>query len=173
MSLILAIPYLQIRNAPTLDESKKATVISWFEKLYLCSRTRAEGMLLHAQENGLGPHNQTYPALLSVVTTSIVLDKTDGFEWSIEKYKESISTVSVDGTSPNEIAHKMDWALHYHTVIVNFSVHLSLLGEMNGFTGLFKDPALLRLTKQVLDSYDDPTYLKNSYYIKEIIQLIY
>ena len=27
---ILAIPYLQIRNAPTLDESKKTTVLSWF-----------------------------------------------------------------------------------------------------------------------------------------------
>ena len=158
---ILAIPYLQIRNAPTLDESKKTTVISWFEKLYLCSRTRAEGMLLHAQENGLGPHNQTYPALLSVVTTSLVLDKADEFEWSIEKYKESIATISENGTSPNEIAYKMDWTLHYHTLIVNFSVHLSLLGEMNGFTGLFKDPALLRLIKQVLDSYDDPIYLKN------------
>ena len=105
---ILAIPYLQIRNAPTLDESKKTTVLSWFEKLYLCSRTRAEEMLLHAQENGLGPHNQTYPALLSVATTSLVLDKTDGFEWSIEKYKESIASISENGTSTNEIAHKMD-----------------------------------------------------------------
>ena len=157
---ILAIPYLQIRNASMLDKSKKTTVLSWFEKLYLCSRTRAEGMLLHAQKNGLGPHNQTYPALLSVATTSIVLDKTDGFEWSIEKYKESISTVSGDGTSPNEIAHKMDWALHYHTVIVNFSVHLSLLGEMNGFRGLFKDAALIRLTNLVLDSYFGSTYLE-------------
>ena len=98
---ILAIPYLQIRNASILDESKKATVLSWFEKLYLCSRTRAEGMLLHAQENGLGPHNQTYPALLTVATTSLVLDKTDGFEWAIEKYRESIAIVSEDGTSPN------------------------------------------------------------------------
>ena len=158
---VLAIPYLQIRNDPTLDKSKKATVLSWFEKLYLCSKTRAEGMLLNAKENGLGPHNQTYPALLSVTTTSLVLDKVDEFEWSIKKYKESIATISENGTSPNEIAHKMDWTLHYHTLIINFSVHLSLLGEMNGFTGLFKDPALLRLTKQVLDSYDDPGYLKN------------
>lgn len=157
---ILAIPYLQIRNASVLDESKKTTVLSWFEKLYLCSRTRAEGMLLHAQENGLGPHNQTYPALLSVATTSLVLDKTDGFEWSIEKYKGSIATVSEDGTSPNEIAYKMEWTLHYHTLIVNFSVHLSLLGEMNGFRGLFKDAALIRLTNLVLDSYFGSTYLE-------------
>jgi hypothetical protein len=118
-------------------------------------------MLLNAQANGLGPHNQTYPALLSVATTSLVLDNVDEFEWTMGKYKESISTISKDGTSPNEIAHKMDWALHYHTLIVNFSVHISLLGEMNGFTGLFNDPALLRLTKQVLDSYDNPTYLEN------------
>jgi hypothetical protein len=157
---ILAIPYLQIRNASILDKSKKTAVLSWFEKLYLCSRTRAEEMLLHAQENGLGPHNQTYPALLSVATTSVVLDKTDGFEWSIEKYKESIATISDDGTSPNEIAHKMEWTLHYHTVIVNFSVHLSLLGEMNGFSGLFKDAALVRLTNLVLDSYFGATYLE-------------
>ena len=157
---VLAIPYLQIRNAHTLDESKKTAVLSWFEKLYLCSRTRAEGMLLHAQENGLGPHNQTYPALLAVATTSIVLDKTDEFEWAIEKYKQSIATISEDGTSPNEIAHKMGWTLHYHTLIENFSVHLLLLGEMNGFEELFKDPALLRITKQVLDSYEDPIYLK-------------
>ena len=158
---ILAIPYLQIRSDLTLDKSKTDTVLSWFEKLYLCSKTRAEGMLSNAQENGLGPHNQTYPALLSVATTSLVLDNVDEFEWTMERYKESISTISKDGTSPNEIAHKMDWALHYHTLIVNFSVHLSLLGEMNGFTGLFNDPALLRLTKQVLDSYDNPTYLEN------------
>ena len=157
---ILAIPYLQIRNAPTLDESKKTTVLSWFEKLYVCSRTRAEEMLLHAQENSLGPHNQTYPALLAVATTSLVLDKSDEFKWAIEQYKKSIATISEDGTSANETAHKKGWTLHYHTLIVNFSVHLSLLGEINGFTGLFNDASLLRLTKQVLNSYDDPTYLK-------------
>jgi len=32
---------------------------------------------------------------------------------------------------------------------------------MNGFTGLFEDPVLLRLAQQVLDSYDSPTYLEN------------
>ena len=156
---ILAIPYLQIRNAPALDQLKKTTVLSWFEKLYLCSRTRAEEMLLHAQENGLGPHNQTYPALLSVATTSLVLDKPDEFEWSIEKYQQSIATISEGGTSRNEIAHKMGWTLHYHTLIANFSVHLALLGEINGVAGLLHDPALTRVTDLVLDSFDGSTYL--------------
>ncbi len=158
---VLAIPYLQIRNDSFLDKEKKTAVLSWFEKLYVCSKTRAEGMLSNAQTNGLGPHNQTYPALLAVATTSLILDKSDEFKWAIEQYKKSIATISEDGTSANEIAHKKGWTLHYHTVIVNFSVHLSLLGEMNDFTGLFNDPSLLQITKQVLDSYDDPTYLKN------------
>lgn len=157
---VLAIPFLQIRNAPILDKAKKTNVLSWFEKLYLCNRTRAEGMLLDAQENGLGPHNQLYPALLAVATTSLVLDKTDGFNWSIEKYKQSIGTIAEDGTALNEVANKMEWTLHYHTVIENFCVHLSLLGHLNGFTGLFEEPSFLRLTQLVLDSYDDPTYIE-------------
>ena len=157
---ILTIPYLQIRSASTLDETKKSLVLSWFESLYLCSRTRAEGMLLDAEENGFGPHNQVYPALLAVATIAIALDQPGEFNWAIEKYQHSIGTISADGTSANELAHKMGWALHYHTLIVNFSVHLSLLGEINGVTGLMDDPALVRLTKRVLDSYDDPAYLE-------------
>ena len=157
---VLAIPYLQIRNNSSLDKLKKTAVISWFEKLYVCSKTRAEGMLANAQKNGLGPHNQTYPALLAVATTSLILDKSDEFKWAIEQYKKSIATISEDGTSVNETAHKKGWTIHYHTVIVNFSVHLALLGEINRFTGLFNDPSLLLLTKQVLDSYDDSSYLK-------------
>ena len=157
---VLAIPYLQIRNNSSLDKLKKTAVISWFEKLYVCSKTRAEGMLANSQKNGLGPHNQTYPALLAVATTSLILDKSDEFKWAIEQYKKSIATISEDGTSANETAHKKGWTIHYHTVIVNFSVHLALLGEINGFTGLFNDPSLLLLTKQVLDSYDDSSYLK-------------
>ena len=157
---ILVIPYLQIRNASTLDETKKSVVLSWFESLYLCSRTRAEGMLLNAQKKGYGPHNQLYPALLAVATIAIALDQPDGFNWAIEKYQQSIDTISADGTSANEVVHKMGWTLHYHTLIVNFSVHLSLLGDINGVTGLMDDPALVRLTQRVLNSYDDPAYLE-------------
>ena len=157
---VLTIPYLQIRNASTLDETKRSAILSWFESVYLCSQTRAEGMLLDAQTNGLGPHNQTYPALLAVATTAIVLEKTDGFNWAIEKYRESIATISADGTAANEITHKKGWTIHYHTLIENFSVHIALLGEINGFMGLFDDPALVRLTNLVLDSYDDPTYVE-------------
>ncbi|MDP7627320.1 MAG: alginate lyase family protein [SAR202 cluster bacterium] len=157
---ILTIPYLQIRSASALDESKKSAVLSWFELLFLCSRTRAEGMLVDAQESGFGPHNQVYPALLAVVTLAIALDRPGAFNWAIEKYQQSISTISADGTSSNEVAHKKGWALHYHTLIVNFSVHLSLLGEINDVTVLLDDPALTRLTERVLDSYDDPAYLE-------------
>jgi hypothetical protein len=156
----LIIPYLQIRNALALDETKRSALLSWFERLYMCNRTRAEGMLLDAQENGFGPHNQIYPALLAVATTAIASDKTDGFNWAIENYRQSIATISADGTAANEVAHKMERTLHYHTLIENFSVHLSLLGEINGLTGLFDDPALIRLTNLVLDSYDGSTYLE-------------
>ena len=97
---------------------------------------------------------------MAVATTSLVLDKTDGFNWSIEKYKQSIGTIAEDGTALNEVANKMEWTLHYHTVIENFCVHLSLLGHLNGFTGLFEEPSFLRLTQLVLDSYDDPTYIE-------------
>ena len=80
----LAIPYLQIRNASVLDETKRSVVLSWFERLHMCNKTRAKGMLLDAQENGLGPHNQTYSALLAVAATSIALGKGGEFNWAIE-----------------------------------------------------------------------------------------
>jgi hypothetical protein len=156
----LIIPYLQIRNASVLDETKRSVILSWFEQLHMCNKTRAKGMLLDAQENGFGPHNQTYSALLAVAMTSIALGKTHEFNWAIESYRESIATISPDGTAPNEVAHKMEWTQHYHTLIENFSIHLVLLGEINGVKGLFEDPGLIRLTNLVLDSYFGSTYLE-------------
>ena len=53
--------------------------------------------------------------------------------WAIEKYRESIATISADGTAANEIAHKKGWTIHYHTLIENFS------GDTSEFQRIMRD----------------------------------
>lgn len=104
-------------------------------------------------------NNHDYWAAWGVITTAVVLNRQDMFDWSGSIYLNAISKINADGSLPNELKRRSR-ALNYHNFALQPLVLLAVFGEANGHHWLSADNAALqRLANLVLHNLDDSSSL--------------
>jgi len=104
-------------------------------------------------------NNHDYWAAWGVITTAVVLNRQDMFDWSGAIYSDAMSNINADGTLPNELKRRSR-ALSYHNFALQPLVLLAAFGEANGQHWLSSENAALkRLATLVIQNLDDSTPL--------------
>ena len=145
----LANAYLKIRKSPDIAENDRVIILSWFRKL-----------VGEIQKDYLGPkslkNNHATWAGVSVMMSAIVLDDRKLFEWSLQKYHETVDQIQTDGTLPLEIARKGE-ALHYHHWTLTALSILANYARANGIDLLsYRDHKIDYLEKILIPTLSDP-----------------
>lgn len=100
-------------------------------------------------------NNHDYWAAWSVMTTAVVLDRPDMFDWAGSVYQTALRQIKADGMLPNELQRRSR-ALSYHNFALQPLVLLAAFGEANGKPWLTAEHAALhRLAAVVIRNLDD------------------
>ncbi len=104
-------------------------------------------------------NNHDYWAAWGVITTAVVLNRQDMFDWSGAIFLNAMSKINADGSLPNELKRRSR-ALSYHNFALQPLVLLAAFGEANGQHWLSSDNAALqRLATLVINNLDDSSSL--------------
>ncbi|MDD2341748.1 MAG: polysaccharide lyase [Tolumonas sp.] len=113
-------------------------------------------------------NNHDYWAAWGVMTTAVVLNRADLFNWSGEIYLNAMAQVNADGELPNELKRRSR-ALSYHNFALQPLVLLAAFGEANGQPWLSADNAALqRLAALVIHNLDDSSVLAQAAEAKQV-----
>ena len=157
----LAFSYMKIQ--PSIEERSPADAAAielWFEVMQQCSRNRAELMIAGTMNDPEGPHNMRYPALSAIMTSSIILDDVATFDWAVSRLRDTLARLRDDGSALSEILHKGASAYHYHMTIVNWVVHMAVMGELNDRSVMGED-GFRHLVELMTRAHDNPQYFED------------
>jgi poly(beta-D-mannuronate) lyase len=152
-----ALAYLQIRNAPDLQEDKKKQVEAWLRAL-----GKQVVTFMDNNHEVSGRNNHRYWAGLAGTAAGIATDDKHLAEWGIESARIGLSQITPEGTLPLEI-NRGKRARDYHiyaaepliaTAELARSRGVELYAENNG--------ALKRLVDRVVASLDDPSFFEKA-----------
>lgn len=134
--------------APYRQQSQ--LIESWFTKL--AEQTVKDWSNLPLKQI----NNHSYWAAWSVMATSVVTNRRDLFDWSVQQFQVAAGQVDTDGYLPNELKRKQR-ALAYHNYALPPLVMVAAFAQANGVDlREDHDEALRRLAERVLEGRDDP-----------------
>lgn len=149
----LSSSYLRLKyseSQPLASRQQQATLIEgWFAKL-------ADQVV---QDWGDLPlkkvNNHSYWAAWSVMATSVVLDRRDLFDWSVQQFRTAAAQVDTDGYLPNELKRRQR-ALAYHNYALPPLVMIAAFAQANGVDLRGENhEALKRLAERVIEGVED------------------
>jgi poly(beta-D-mannuronate) lyase len=148
----LALAYLQIRDAPGLDPTARATVEAWLVKI----AEAVQPSYGHAGRTS-SANNHAYWAGLAVGATGAAAQNRRLFEWGLAEARIGIAQIRADGFLPLEL-DRQALALHYHLFALAPLVMLAELASANG-VDLYAEGngAIRRLADRVINGWRDPT----------------
>lgn len=158
----LGIPYLIIRDEPTLSPRKKALVRDWFVKLLAAlrdpptPRDLSDSLRIRDSRNNI----QNWAGAATMVA-AVVLNDRPAFDAAVESYKRGIDEVAPDGSLPMELA-RLSRAQHYHIFALQPLVLMAEIGMRNGVDLYsYREGAIHRLADLVIRTLDDPKWFEN------------
>ena len=152
-----ALAYLQIRNAPDLQEDRKKRVEAWLKAL-------GQQVVNFMDQNHevSGRNNHRYWAGLAASAAGIAADDKRLADWGIESARIGVSQITPEGTLPLEIGRGKR-ARDYHIYAAEPLVATAELARSRG-VDLYAENngALRRLIDRVVASLDDPTFFEKA-----------
>ena len=113
-------------------------------------------------------NNHDYWAAWGVMTTAVVLDRQDLFDWAGSVYQTAMAQINADGVLPNELKRRSR-ALSYHNFALQPLVLLAAFGEANDQHWLRSEHAALqRLATLVISNLDDSSVLAQAAEAKQV-----
>jgi poly(beta-D-mannuronate) lyase len=101
-------------------------------------------------------NNHQYWAAWSLMATSVVLNRRDLYDWSIEQYRIAAHQVTEDGYLPNEL-HRRSRALTYHSYALGPLLMISAFALANGQDLRHENSdAIRRVAENTLASRENP-----------------
>ncbi len=160
----MALAYLQIKNAPGLDERQKHTVEQWLASVAV----DLAGYHARTPHANASRNNHLYWSGLGIAATGVASDRLDLFDWGMEAARRGLRDIEADGTLPLELARRSR-ARDYHMYALTPLVMLAELGYANG-VDLYAEHegALRRLAALVLRTVDDPAFFERKTGVKQI-----
>ncbi|MBM7060044.1 mannuronate-specific alginate lyase [Pseudomonas sp. UL073] len=134
--------------APYAQQSQ--LIESWFTKL--AEQTVKDWSNLPLKQI----NNHSYWAAWSVMATSVVTNRRDLFDWSVQQFQVAAGQVDADGYLPNELKRKQR-ALAYHNYALPPLAMIAAFAQANGVDlREDHDEALRRLAERVMAGVADP-----------------
>jgi len=150
-----ALAYLQIRNAPGLEEEQKRRVETWLNAL-----GRQVVDFMDDNNETSGRNNHRYWSGLSAVSAGIATGDKRLVDWGIGSARIGISQITPDGTLPLELK-RAQRAREYHNFAAEPLVAIAELAHTQGIDLYAENGhALARLVNRVVDSFDDPSFFE-------------
>jgi poly(beta-D-mannuronate) lyase len=150
----LALNYLKIRDAVSLDTEKTRRVEHWLSEL--------AAVVIRFHENPRrGRNNHLYWSGLAVTASGVAANDPRLFGWGVAVFHEALGQIRDDGTLPLELARK-ELALHYHNFAAAPLALIAEIGEANGIP-LYDagGGAFHRLVRRTLEGMRDPAYFQH------------
>lgn len=150
----LALNYLKIRDAVSLDTEKTGRVEHWLSELAV--------VVIRFHENPRrGRNNHLYWSGLAVAASGVAANDPRLFGWGVAVFHEALGQIRDDGTLPLELARK-ELALHYHNFAAAPLALIAEIGEANGIP-LYDagGGAFHRLVRRTLEGMRDPAYFQH------------
>ena len=143
---VLSSQYIQIKNLNSIDSSKKDIIERWLYRIgnQVISdyNTRPESISRN--------NNHMFWAAWSVMITAIAINDPNFYDWSVNKYRESIKKIQNNGTLPLEI-DRQGKAFHYH---------------------VFATAPLIMMAETMVSNGDNEAYEYNSGALHKLVDLI-
>ena len=100
-------------------------------------------------------NNHSYWAAWSVMSTAVVTNRRDLFDWSVQEFKVAANQVDTDGYLPNELKRRQR-ALSYHNYSLPPLTMIAAFAQVNGVDlRQENNGALQRLANRVMQGVDD------------------
>ncbi|MBD9675822.1 mannuronate-specific alginate lyase [Pseudomonas sp. PDM18] len=100
-------------------------------------------------------NNHSYWAAWSVMSTAVVTNRRDLFDWSVQEFKVAANQVDADGYLPNELKRRQR-ALSYHNYSLPPLTMIAAFAQVNGVDlRQENNGALQRLANRVMQGVDD------------------
>lgn len=100
-------------------------------------------------------NNHSYWAAWSVMSTAVVTNRRDLFDWSVQEFKVAANQVDKDGYLPNELKRRQR-ALSYHNYSLPPLTMIAAFAQVNGVDlRQENNGALQRLANRVMQGVDD------------------
>lgn len=154
-TIALALPFLTVRDNPSLDPARRARVVSWFHDLGDAIR-RA-----HDQGGAIDTlNNHMNWAAAAVMTTAIIAHDDVGLNWALTRYRMALQQIQPEGSLPLEMA-RGSRARHYHLFALSPLVLMAEIGARNGWD-LYdqENRALHRLVNRVIEGLADASWFE-------------
>ncbi|WP_262268237.1 alginate lyase family protein [Microvirga yunnanensis] len=152
-----ALAYLQVRQAPGLDEEQKKRVEAWLKAL---GRQIADAK--DVGKGVSGRNNHRYWAGLSATAAGIASGDRRLTEWGLDSARIGLAQVTPDGTLPLEM-NRGKRARDYHVFAAEPLVATAELAHAQG-VDLYAEHggALSRLVNRVVESLDNPSFFEKA-----------
>lgn len=152
----VSLSYLQIRGEGNLDKEQRKNVKTWVHRL----TDQVIADFSRKPEINSRNNNHMYWAVWAVANGAVVNNDQKQFNWAMEKAKEAISHIELDGTLKIELIRgKKAYNYHHYAAIPLF--YLAEISKNNGIN-LYKenDQGLRRLAKRILLNIDNQSYFQ-------------
>jgi poly(beta-D-mannuronate) lyase len=147
----LALAYLKVRDAPTVDPGARVVVEAWLARVAEAVKPRdaRPGRMSDA-------NNHADWAALAVAAAGAAAHDRALYDWGLARGRIGIAQIRPDGLMPLELARGA-MALHYHLFALAPLIMLAELGEANGVSLYAENHgAIQRLAGGVIEGLRDP-----------------
>lgn len=159
--------FVQISDDERLPSQQVRIVKAWLNLIAQNVRNEYSRQL----ENRTRQNNHMYWAAWATMITSVLVDDTDMFDWSVDKLKFAINQISDDGTLPFEM-ERMGKAFNYHVFAAGPLIMMAETAEKNGINIYeFRKGALKNLINRILTELEtDQAYITQTLDRKQNIE---
>jgi poly(beta-D-mannuronate) lyase len=152
-----ALAYMQVRNAPALDNDQKRRVESWLKSL----GQQLVGPM-DKNKGTSGRNNHRYWAGLGAAAAGLASDDKQLTRWGFDSARIGLAQITPDGTLPLEMKRGKR-ARDYHIFAADPLVTIAELARSQGIDLYAEhDGALRRLVDRVIASLDDPAFFEKA-----------
>jgi poly(beta-D-mannuronate) lyase len=153
----LSSSYLQLRNFPDFEDSRKAAIENWLSAVARAVMDDYSDIYVSTGKQ----NNHLYWAAWAVTATGLATEKREFYEWGVNKVKYALHVQAQDdGTLPLEMARGKK-ALQYHIFALAPLVMVSETATRNG-EDLYalNDGILHKIVDRVFEGVKDPSYFE-------------
>lgn len=141
----VAIGYLKVRDSGLVSAQEEKDIFPWMKSVVKQTVDYYEERRKQAAGDGL--NNHLYWAGVEAAAVAIVTNDKGLLDWAAGTYREGISLIQPDGSSPQEL-RRGQRALHYHLYAAAPLTYIAEFCELNGYHLYAEhDSALAKLVK--------------------------